>query len=80
MALRQPPLVRVRCAVIRRARQLGRQGLPVNVDDRQCVLVVVEADLLPLGRLLRVPVDNALRVVHVAILRHTPSVLRPGRV
>lgn len=80
MVGRQPALVRVRRAVVRRARELRRHRAPVDVDDRQGVLVVVEADLLALVRRLGAPVDDALRVVDVAVVGNAARVLRPLRV
>lgn len=77
---RYPALMRVRRAVVRRARELGRHRAPVDVDDRQGVLVVVEADLLALVRGLGAPVDDALRVVDVAVVGDASRVLRPLRV
>ena len=73
---RQPALVRVRGTVVRGPRQLPRHRAPIDVHDRQRVLVVIEADLAPLVRLLGAAVDDALRVVDVAVLADAAGILR----
>lgn len=72
---RQPALVGVGCAVVRRRGQLDGARPVGHVHDGERVLVVVEADLVSgvLGH--RALVDDTLGIVHVAILGDTAGVL-----
>lgn len=78
--LGDPALVRVRCSLVRRARELFRARAIRNVDDGERVLVVVEANLTVLVLLVGAAVNDTLRVVDVAILADAACFLGTARI
>src|ERR1044071_143492 len=71
--------MRVAAAGVTRARDLVRRGLVRHVHDGERVLVGAEADFAPLVLRVGAAVDDALRLVRVAVLVHAAGEGGRGR-